>query len=42
MLSPQGELYRMIGENDDENRVYGNILTKKINIGAIYKKDKCN
>lgn len=42
MLSPQGELYRMIGENDDENRVYGNILTKKNNIGAIYKKDKCN
>ena len=41
MVSPQGELYRMIG-GDDEKVSYGNILTKKLNIGYIYNKDKCN
>ncbi len=41
MLSPQGELYRMIGREED-NVNYGNILTKKLNIGQIYKRDGCN
>ena len=41
MISPQGELYRMVGA-EDENISYGNILTKKLNIKEIYKRDKCN
>ena len=41
MVSPQGELYRMIG-GDDEQIHYGNILTKKLNIGEIYHRDGCN
>ena len=42
MLSPQGILYRMAGENDNENVIYGNVLTKKLKIKEIYKRDKCN
>ena len=41
MLSPQGELYRMIGKEED-NINYGNVLTKKLNIKEIYKRDGCN
>lgn len=41
MVSPQGELYRMIG-GDDEQVHYGNVLTKKLNIREIYKRDGCN
>jgi len=41
MISPQGELYRMVG-SEEENISYGNILTKKLNIKEIYKRDKCN
>lgn len=42
MLSPQGILYRMAGEGDDENVIYGNVLTKKLKIKEIYERDKCN
>lgn len=42
MLSPQGILYRMAGEDDSENVIYGNVLTKKLKIKEIYKRDKCN
>lgn len=41
MVSPQGELYRMVG-SEEENISYGNILTKKLNISEIYKRDNCN
>lgn len=41
MVSPTGELYRMIG-GDDEQVHYGNVLTKKLNIREIYKRDGCN
>lgn len=42
MLSPQGTLYRMIGEDENENYVYGNILEKKLCIKDIYERDNCN
>lgn len=41
MVSPQGELFRMIG-SEEENINYGNVLEKKINIKKIYDRDKCN
>lgn len=41
MVSPQGELYRMVGTQEEDIK-YGNILTKKLNIGEIYKRDNCN
>lgn len=41
MVSPQGELYRMIGKEED-NISYGNILTRKLNIKQIYDRDGCN
>ena len=41
MISPQGNLYRMVG-SEEENINYGNILTKKLNIREIYQRDKCN
>lgn len=41
MVSPQGELYRMIG-SEDQNVNYGNILVKKLNIKEIYDRDHCN
>ncbi len=41
MLSPQGELYRMIGREED-NISYGHVLTKKLNIKKIYDRDGCN
>lgn len=41
MVSPTGELYRMIG-GDDEQVHYGNVLTKKLDIREIYKRDGCN
>lgn len=41
MVSPTGELYRMIG-GDDEQIHYGNVLTKKLNIKQIYDRDGCN
>lgn len=41
MVSPQGNLYRMVGKEED-NINYGNVLTKKLNIKAIYDRDKCN
>jgi len=41
MVSPQGNLYRMIGaETEDVN--YGNIITDKLNVKEIYMKDHCN
>lgn len=39
MVSPQGELYRMVGS---DNVNYGNVLTKRLNIKKIYDRDKCN
>lgn len=39
MISPQGDLYRMVGA---ENIYYGNMLKENINIKEIYLKDKCN
>ena len=42
MVSPQGELYRMIGQEESENYVYGKVLEKKLNIKDIYMKDGCN
>lgn len=41
MVSPQGDLYRMVGKEED-NVNYGNVLTKKLNIKHIYQRDKCN
>lgn len=41
MVSPTGDLYRMIG-GDDEKVHYGNVLTKKLNIKKIYLQDGCN
>ena len=41
MVSPTGELYRMIG-GDDEKVNYGNVLTRKLNIKEIYDRDGCN
>ena len=41
MVSPQGNLYRMIG-SEEEHINYGNVLTKKLNIGEIYRRDNCN
>ena len=41
MVSPQGDLYRMVGKEED-NVNYGNVLTKKLNIKKIYDRDKCN
>ena len=41
MISPQGNLYRMIG-SEEENINYGNILKKKLNIKQIYDRDHCN
>ena len=41
MVSPTGELYRMIGGNDEQVH-YGNVLTKKLNIKRIYDRDGCN
>lgn len=41
MVSPQGDLYRMVGKEED-NVNYGNVLTKKLNIKRIYDRDKCN
>lgn len=39
MVSPQGELYRMIGA---ETISYGNMLHDDINISEIYMRDHCN
>jgi MoaA/NifB/PqqE/SkfB family radical SAM enzyme len=41
MVSPTGELYRMVG-GDDEQIHYGNVLTRKLNIKNIYDRDGCN
>lgn len=41
MVSPQGDLYRMIG-SEDENVYYGNLLHDNLNIKKIYERDKCN
>lgn len=41
MVSPQGELFRMIG-SEEENINYGNVLTRKLNVKKIYDRDKCN
>jgi hypothetical protein len=41
MVSPQGDLYRMVGKEED-NVNYGNVLTKKLNIRKIYDRDRCN
>ena len=39
MVSPQGDLYRMIGS---ENKVYGNMLRDNLNLKAISQRDRCN
>lgn len=39
MVSPQGDLYRMVGA---EYIYYGNMLKNNINIREIYLKDNCN
>ena len=39
ILSPQGELYRMVGSEEVH---YGNLLHKNLNIKEIYIKDNCN
>lgn len=41
MVSPQGNLYRMVG-SEEENIQYGNVLTKKLEIKKIYDRDHCN
>lgn len=41
MVSPQGELYRMV-EGEEEEVHYGKVLTKKLNIKEIYQRDGCN
>ena len=41
MVSPQGDLYRMIGA-ETEDVHYGNMLTDKLNIKEIYERDHCN
>jgi len=41
MVSPQGDLYRMVG-SEDENINYKKVLTKKLNIKEIYDRDHCN
>lgn len=41
MVSPQGDLYRMIG-SETEDVHYGNMLTDNLNIKEIYEKDHCN
>lgn len=41
MVSPQGDLYRMIG-TETEDIHYGNMLNDNLNIKEIYEKDHCN
>ena len=41
MVSPQGDLYRMVG-SEENNVYYGNILRDNLNIEEIYKRDNCN
>ena len=41
MLSPQGNLYRMVG-SDETHVHYGNLLKDNLNIGKIYERDRCN
>lgn len=41
MVSPQGELFRMIGKEEDEIH-YGKVLSKRLNIKEIYERDHCN
>jgi MoaA/NifB/PqqE/SkfB family radical SAM enzyme len=41
MVSPQGDLYRMIG-GDDEKVHYGNLLRDNLNVKEIAQKDKCD
>lgn len=39
MISPQGEMYRMVGSDTVH---YGHVLKKKLNIKQIYDRDHCN
>lgn len=41
MVSPQGDLYRMIGEERD-NILYGNLLKDNINVREISERDNCD
>lgn len=41
MVSPQGNLYRMIG-NEKQNIIYGNFLEDELNIKEISERDKCD
>ena len=41
MISPQGDLYRMIGSEEDFI-YYGNLLKDDIDIKDIYEKEHCN
>lgn len=41
MVSPQGDLYRMIG-SEDQNIYYGNLLHDSLDIKEIYERDHCN
>ena len=41
MVSPQGDLYRMLGE-EDKNIIYGNLLRDNLNVKEISIKDNCD
>lgn len=41
MVSPQGNLYRMVG-SDDKHIHYGNILRDRLNIKQIAQRDRCD
>ncbi len=41
MVSPQGLLYRMVG-SDEENVHYGKVTDRKINVGIISVRDRCD
>lgn len=41
MISPQGELYRMVGKEEDFVH-YGNIVKDDLNIKKIYERDRCD
>jgi len=41
LVSPQGDLYRMIG-SEDKNVYYGNLFNDNLDIKQIARKDNCN
>ena len=42
MVSPQGDLYRMVGEEEGQVITYGNLLLDNLNVKEIAKKDHCD